>query len=166
MPLEILHLIFHWATYDYAIYASVPSWKHYTSGSFILEDPWPTLYQDMEREETAKALRLTCTRWTALATEFELYYLMIDNIRRFEYYLGRIRKVLQKDAEGGHKVRYPVRFINLRMHGGPGGVWDEEDTEIVASFLRDCPNLEVMVNSCRIEKGESLCYPLGLPERD
>ncbi|KAG8963038.1 hypothetical protein FRC00_007981 [Tulasnella sp. 408] len=149
LPPELLRLIFHWATYDYAFFAKFPSWKRYSlyhlDGG---EDRWPFDYRDMERERTAKALRLTCTRWTALATEFELYYIIIYDVPTLNYHLGRIRKFLEKDGEGENNVKCPVRILNLRMLKGSGCVWTEEDTEMVVSLIRDCPNLEFMVNGC------------------
>ncbi|KAG8963011.1 hypothetical protein FRC00_008112 [Tulasnella sp. 408] len=163
LPPELLHQIFHWATYDYALSAKLPTWKNYSLlGIDDSENPWPMLYLGMEREATARALRLTCARWTALATEFELFYIMINDVPTLNYYRGRIKKLLEKDGEGGNKVKCPVRFMNLRLHASRS-VWTEEDTEMVASLIRDCPNLEVMVNSCSMlrEVLEIMACPLG-----
>ncbi|KAG9041402.1 hypothetical protein FS837_012318 [Tulasnella sp. UAMH 9824] len=168
LPPELLHQIFHWATYDYALSAELPSWKHYTlyhlDGG---EDPWPMLYLGMERERTIPALRLTCTRWTAIATEFELHYLIIHDVPKLKYYLGRIRRLLEKHGEGENNVKCPVRILNLRVIKGTGRVWTEEDTEMVVSLIRDCPNLEFMVNWCYTE-GEVLeimyCPPAAADE--
>ncbi|KAG8963040.1 hypothetical protein FRC00_007983 [Tulasnella sp. 408] len=148
LPPELLYQIFHLATDDYALSANLPSWKHYT---LYDEDPWPMLYLGMERERTIQALRLTCTRWTVPATEFELHHLMIHNVPRLKYYLGRIRKLLEKDGEGENNVKCPVRILNLRVIKGSGRVWTEEDTEMVVSLIRDCPNLDFMVNWCYTE---------------
>ncbi|KAG8912273.1 hypothetical protein FRC00_004864 [Tulasnella sp. 408] len=152
LPPELLHQIFHWATYDYALSAKLPTWKNYSLlGIDDSENPWPMLYLGMEREATARALRLTCARWTALATEFELYYIMINDVPTLKYYRDRIKKWLEKDGEGENKLKCPVRFMNLRLHASRS-VWTEEDTEIVVSLIRDSPNLEIMVNSCSMPR--------------
>ncbi|KAG8894555.1 hypothetical protein FRC01_012893, partial [Tulasnella sp. 417] len=153
LPPELLRHVFHWATYEYALSAGLPSWKNYvlTYGDGG-EDPWPMLYLGMERERTIPALRLTCTRWAALATEFELLYIVIHDVRGLKYYLRRIRTLLQTGGEEEHQRKSPVRIMNLRVIKGWGGIWTEEDTEMVVSLVRHCPNLEVMVNQCYTER--------------
>ncbi|KIO16650.1 hypothetical protein M407DRAFT_33706 [Tulasnella calospora MUT 4182] len=161
LPPELFHQIFHWATYEHALSMNLPSWQNYdltnVGGG---EDPWPTIHLDMKGQRTARALRLTCTRWTALATEFELRYIMIRDVRRLEYYLERIGKFLQTGSEGGNKVACPVRIMNLRVLKGP--VWTEEDTEMVVSVIREFPNLEVMVNRCYTEGETHAAGPIVL----
>ncbi|KIO32233.1 hypothetical protein M407DRAFT_111903 [Tulasnella calospora MUT 4182] len=163
LPPELLHQIFRWVTDEGPLSASRPSWKNYllTSGDGG-EDPWPVLSIDMKGKHAASALRLTCSRWTALATECELRYIVIHRMRGLKYYLRRIRKLLQTGSEGGNKVACPVRIMNLRLLEGERGVWTEEDTEMVVSLIRECPNLEFMVNQCYAERETHAAGPIVL----
>ncbi|KAG8904308.1 hypothetical protein FRC01_008788, partial [Tulasnella sp. 417] len=163
LPPELLRQVFHWATYEYALAATLPSWKNYvlTHGGDG-EDPWPMLYRGMERERTIPALRLTCARWAALATEFELLYIVIHDVHGLKYYLRRIRKLLHAGGEEENQVNCPVRIMNLRVIKGWGDIWTEEDTEMVVSLVRDCPNLEAMVNQCYTESETHAAGPIIL----
>ncbi|KAG9041401.1 hypothetical protein FS837_012317 [Tulasnella sp. UAMH 9824] len=145
LPPEILLQIFHWATYDPALFDNRPSWRNYDLGaSYESEDPWPRP-SDYTRS-IATALALTCTRWNALATEFELRYITVDDMPRLKYYLGRIRKLVQTGKEGDKAAECPIRRMILMLV--KERVWTEEDTEAVVSLIRSCPNLEVLINEC------------------
>ncbi|KAG8893925.1 hypothetical protein FRC01_013263, partial [Tulasnella sp. 417] len=41
LPPELLLQIFHWATYDHALFDNLPSWKNYNLTIYDGDDPWP-----------------------------------------------------------------------------------------------------------------------------
>ncbi|KAG8963041.1 hypothetical protein FRC00_007984 [Tulasnella sp. 408] len=142
LPPEILLQIFHWATYDPALFENRPSWRNYDLTAYDGEDPWPTPSE--HTRSIATALVLTCTRWTTLATEFELRHITVDEMHQLKYYLSRIRKLVQTGKEGDKTAECPIRRITLMLV--KERVWTEEDTEAVVSLIRRCPNLEVLIN--------------------
>lgn len=162
LPPELLLQIFHWATYDYALYENRPSWKNYDLTHYDGEDPWPTPSESKQAdsERTVRSLASTCTRWRVLATEFEWRHIVVSEMSRLKHYLDGINKLLQKGSEGQGQVECPVRRITLTM--AKERVWTEEDTERVVSLIRICPNLEVMINWIFADGGELRCCPLAL----
>ncbi|KAG8993701.1 hypothetical protein FRB90_000618 [Tulasnella sp. 427] len=139
LPPELFHQVFHWATYDNALFEDRPSWRNYDLDKYDGEDPWPQPSQEAER--TARSLTSTCKYWRVLATEFELRHITVSELRQLDFYVERIRKFSQP---GEHSAEFPVRWITLNLF--KVRVWMEEDTTRLVALVRVCPSLEVLIN--------------------